>query len=113
MIEIPIAATGAPISSVYDEVDDFSSMIPAPAPVAPPAPATVSVPASLVAAVLAPTPHLDSRTIGRMSGRELADYEALIDAFERGGDVGPGESALSAEYGGLGYGGGSSGDMWT
>ena len=113
VIETPIAATGAPISSVDDEVDDFSSMIPAPAPVAPPAPATVSVPASLVAAVLAPTPHLDSRTIGRMSGRELADYEALIDAFERGGDVGPGESALSAEYGGLGYGGGSSGDMWT
>ena len=76
-------------------------------------PAPVSVPASLVAEVLAPTPHLDSRTLGRMSGRELAAYEALIDAFERGGDVGPGESALSAEYGGLGYGGGSSGDMWT
>ena len=36
-----------------------------------------------------------------------------MDALERGGDGGPGESALSAEYGGLGYGGGSSGDMWT
>ena len=63
--------------------------------------------------MLSPSPHLDSRTVGRMSGRERADYEALIDAFEHGGDVGPGESALSAEYGGLGYGGGSSGGMWT
>ena len=84
MIEIPIDATGAPI-----EVDDFFSM---------------SI----------PSPHLDSGTIGKMSGREFADYMAVIDAFERsGGGVGPGESALSSEYGGLGYGGGSSGEMWT
>ena len=46
-----------------------------------------------------------------MSGREYADYIDRIDAAVAG--AGPGESALSEEYGGMGYGGGSSGDMWT
>jgi len=86
-------------------VDDFSSM-PAPAP------APVSVPAALVAEVLAP-----SIDLGKLSGRELDDYlsSAAADAVMSRGiyGIGPGESALSAEYGGLGYGGGPSGDMWT
>jgi len=70
-------------------------------------PAPVSVPASLVAEVLAPTPHLDSRTVGGMSGRERAEYEALIDAFEHGRLGGGSSSWSGGDDAGMGEWGGS------
>ena len=58
---------------------------------------------------------MSSREKARLSGRELAEVEAREDAARRGAFSSDysGSSALSEEYGGLGYGGGPSGDMWT
>lgn len=104
---LPSEPDPTPVSApVYSPPE--TSVVPSAAPVA----ATVSVPASLVAEVLAPTPHLDSRTVGGMSGRERAEYEALIDAFEHGrlggGSSGwsGGDDAGMGEWGGSDTGGG-------
>ena len=58
---------------------------------------------------------MSSREKARLSGRELAEVEAREDAARRGAFSSDysGSSALSEEYGGLGYGGGPAGDMWT
>ena len=58
---------------------------------------------------------MSSREKARLSGRELAEVEAREDAARRGAFSSDysGSSALSEEYGGLGYGGGPSGDMWS
>ena len=113
---IPAAAPAPVAAPIYSppEPDDVPTHSPvyAPAELSVAPPVSVSVPASLVAEVLAPTPHLDSRTVGGMSGRERAEYEALIDAFEHGrlggGSSGwsGGDDAGMGEWGGSDTGGG-------